>query len=156
MTAPERSWTNRILRRGIPLIAGAAIAASIVIGPAEADRDPRIAWLDEHVVPLITCEAGHGFDDLEPLGAVIGDARIVGLGESTHGTREQFQMKHRLVEYLVEELGFTWFAVEASTPEAHRLDAYVLGGEGDPAARRTPDRPCVAGSSSRGTPPDRP
>jgi len=92
----------------------------------------RTAWLDEHVVPLATCEAGHGFADMAPLAEMIGDARIVGLGESTHGTREHFQLKHRLVEYLVQEYGFSIFAIEASTPEAHRLDAYVLGGYGDP------------------------
>lgn len=123
---------NRILRSVILAIAG--IAALSNVRPVSGSRDAQIAWLDEHVVPLISCEAGHGFADFAPLEAMIGDARIVGLGESTHGTREHFQMKHRLVEYLVEELGFSWFAIEASTPEANRLDAYVLGDEGDPAA----------------------
>jgi erythromycin esterase-like protein len=112
----------------------ATVAAVALLAVANGDEDVRIAWLDEHAVPLAGCEAEHGFDDLAPLAAMIGDARIVGLGESTHGTREHFQMKHRLVEYLVEELGFSWFAIEASTPEAHRLDAYVLGGDGDPEA----------------------
>jgi len=108
------------------------VAAVALLAAADGGQEMRIAWLDEHVVPLTGCEAEHGFEDLAPLAAVIGDARIVGLGESTHGTHEHFQMKHRLVEYLVEELGFSWFAIEASTPEAHRLDAYVLGGDGDP------------------------
>jgi erythromycin esterase-like protein len=125
---------NRLLRIVVPPIVGIVLVASLGVEIASGDPDARIAWLDEQAAPLATCEAGHGFADLAPVGAMIGDARIVGLGESTHGTREHFQMKHRLVEYLVVELGFTWFAIEASTPEAHRLDAYVLGGEGDPAA----------------------
>jgi erythromycin esterase-like protein len=126
---------NRILLRSVtPVIVAVAMAVSFNVGPTSGSHDARIAWLEEHVVSLIGCEAGEGFADLAPLEAMIGDARIVGLGESTHGTREHFQMKHRLLEYLVEELGFTWFAIEASTPEAHRLDAYVLGAGGDLAA----------------------
>lgn len=130
----RRRAVNRITRSIIILLVGVGIATLLNVESASGSRDAQIAWLDENAVPLISCEAGHGFADLTPLGTMIGDARIVGLGESTHGTREQFQMKHRLVEYLVEELGFSWFAIEASTPEAHRLDAYVLGGEGDPVA----------------------
>ncbi len=95
-------------------------------------QDEPIAWLRNHAIPLATTEAGHGFEDLEPLKAIIGDARIVALGEGTHGTREFFQMKHRLLEFLASEMGFTIFSIEASTPEAYELDDYVLGGPGDP------------------------
>src|SRR5262249_11245763 len=63
---------------------------------------------------------------------MIGDTRIVSLGEATHGTAEFFRMKHRLVEFLATEMGFTVFAIEASMPEAFRLNDYVLRGEGDP------------------------
>ncbi|MCP4574047.1 MAG: erythromycin esterase family protein [bacterium] len=106
--------------------------ATFALPTLAAVPDERVAWLDRNAVPLETCEAGHGFEDMAPLVDMIACAQIVGLGESTHGTREHFQMKHRLVEYLVEEHGFSIFAIEASTPEAHRLDAYVLGGDGDP------------------------
>ena len=93
-----------------------------------SDAEPaEIAWLDANLVPLAGCDPDLDLQDLAPLADAIGDARIVGLGESTHGTREHFQLKHRLVRWLVEEHGFDVFAIEASTPEAHRLDAYVLG-----------------------------
>ncbi len=65
---------------------------------------------------------------------MIGDARIVALGEGTHGTREFFQMKHRLSEFLAVEMGFTLFAIEANMPEAYRINEYVLTGKGDPKA----------------------
>lgn len=68
-----------------------------------------------------------------PLKSIIGDARIVALGEATHGTREFFQMKHRLLQFLVQELGFTVFALEANGPEADLLNEYVQTGKGDPA-----------------------
>lgn len=98
---------------------------------AAPEADLRRDWLKQHALPVKTVQAESGFEDLAGLAAMIGDARIVGLGEGTHGTREHFQMKHRLVEHLVTQLGFSIFAIEANMPEAQELDAYVLGGEGD-------------------------
>lgn len=91
-----------------------------------------VDWLRRHEIPLATVEAGRGFADLAPLRAVVGDARVVGLGEATHGTREIFQLKHRLFEYLVSEMGFTVLAIEFSLPESFAIDDYVMGGGGDP------------------------
>jgi hypothetical protein len=104
-------------------------------GPAASAATPKPAeldWLKTNAVLLKTCEGGRGFDDLAPLKSIIGSARIVSLGECTHGTREVFQMKHRLLEYLAHECGFTPFAIEANMPEAYRLNDYVLEGKGDP------------------------
>src|SRR5512140_2748826 len=98
-----------------------------------APKPAELDWLKSNAVPLKTYEAGHGFEDLAPLKSVIGNARIVSLGECTHGTREVFQMKHRLLEYLASQCGFTIFSIEASLPEAYRLNDYVLEGKGDPA-----------------------
>jgi erythromycin esterase-like protein len=96
-------------------------------GPTEAQTQ----WLRKHAAPLLTVEAGNGFADLEPLRAMIGDARVVGLGEGTHGTREFFQAKHRLLEFLASEMGFSIFSIEANMPEAYALNDYVQGGQGD-------------------------
>ena len=91
-------------------------------------------WIREHAVPLKSAQAGQGFDDMQPLKKMVGDARIVSLGEATHGTREFFQLKHRMLEFLATEMGFTLFSIEANMPEAYRLNEYVLTGKGDPAA----------------------
>jgi erythromycin esterase len=103
------------------------------IAAVEARHAAAVAWLKEHAIPLATAEAGSGFDDLAPLREVVGDARVVALGEATHGTREFFQMKHRLLEFLVTEMGFTAFGIEATLPEAFDVDRWVVTGEGDPA-----------------------
>ncbi|MCP4662688.1 MAG: erythromycin esterase [bacterium] len=93
--------------------------------------DEVVAWIREHAIPLATPEAESGFDDMKPLRELVGDARVVGLGEATHGTREFFQFKHRMLEFLVEEMGFTVFAIEANWPESLAINDYVVEGKGN-------------------------
>ncbi|MBZ0232524.1 MAG: erythromycin esterase family protein, partial [Deltaproteobacteria bacterium] len=100
-----------------------------VLGPPPAEVN---AWVAKHAVPLASAEAGNGFADLKPIGKMIGKARIVALGEATHGTREFFQLKHRFLEYLVAEHGFDAFVIEANLPECRAINDYVLHGKGDP------------------------
>ena len=97
------------------------------LGPPPADV---VAYIGKQGIPLVSAEAGKGFDDLAPIGKLIGKARIVALGEATHGTREFFQLKHRFLEYLVAKQGFTVFAIEANQPECRAINDYVLHGKG--------------------------
>jgi erythromycin esterase len=90
-------------------------------------------WISTHAIALATVEPNRGFADLEPLRRIIGTARILSLGEATHGSREFFQLKHRLLEFAVAELGFTIFALEANFTECLRINNYVLGGRGSAA-----------------------
>jgi erythromycin esterase len=96
-------------------------------------RTEMIAELQKHAIPFATVQPGSGFDDLMPLKEIIGDARIVALGEATHGTREFFLMKHRLLEFLVKEMNFNLFAIEATWAESNLINEYVHTGKGDPA-----------------------
>lgn len=68
--------------------------------------------------------------DLRPLLHTLSGARVVGLGEETHGTREVFRLKHRLFRGLVEHCGATVLLLEAGVAECEALDRYVLIGEG--------------------------
>lgn len=113
------------------------LAATVMSGLAAAARadEPipaQLDWLRKNAVVVEAVEAGGGFKDLQPLKEIVGGARIVSLGEPTHGSREVFQMKHRLVEFLVAEMGFSIFSIEANLPESYRLNDHVLGGRGNP------------------------
>ncbi len=95
----------------------------------------QLSWLAKRSAPFaevlpVGVAVGKDTAAFRIFDAIVGDARAVGLGESTHGTREFFQMKHRLVRHLVEDLGFTVFAVEANQMAVRRLDAYVMGDTG--------------------------
>ncbi|MEV7238566.1 erythromycin esterase family protein [Streptomyces sp. NPDC051020] len=90
-------------------------------------------WLARNALPLKSLTAGTPTTDLQPLKSILDGVRVVGMGEATHGTREFFQLKHRLLEFLVTELGFSILAMEASASAAPAVDAYVRQGVGDGA-----------------------
>lgn len=71
------------------------------------------------------------FSDLGPARDLIGDARVVSIGESAHGVSEFYQLKDRLFRYLVSELGFTAFVMESGFSEGLAVNDWVLGGGGD-------------------------
>jgi erythromycin esterase len=96
---------------------------------AQAPAD--IARLNQQLSPLTSVRAGSGFADLAPLGPVVASARVVGLGECTHGTHEVFQLKHRLLEYLVTQQGFTTLALEVDYGWGEILNDYIQTGAGD-------------------------
>ena len=57
----------------------------------------------------------------------IGDARIVLLGEATHGTHEFYRERAYITRRLITEKGFAAVAVEADWPDAYRVNRYVRG-----------------------------
>lgn len=93
-----------------------------------------VEWLVENAIPIATVEPGSGTEDLRPLAGLFGAARIVSLGEASHGTREFFQLKHRILELCVEELGFDAFVLEAAFAESLPIDDYVTRGIGSAGA----------------------
>jgi erythromycin esterase-like protein len=73
--------------------------------------------------------------DYDALLALIGDARIVLLGEASHGTHEFYRERARITKRLIDELGFVAVAVEGDWPDAYRVNRYVRGLGHDRAAQ---------------------
>jgi protein-L-isoaspartate(D-aspartate) O-methyltransferase len=63
--------------------------------------------------------------ELDALLDRIGDAKIVLLGEATHGTSEFYRMRERISQELIARKGFRFVAVEGDWPDVARLDHYV-------------------------------
>ncbi|MGW2402866.1 erythromycin esterase family protein [Kitasatospora sp. NPDC001664] len=116
---------------GAPAAVAASVGAAVAAGDPVGQRAAVVRALEGVAHPLRTTEARGGAADLRALGAMIGDAKVVGLGEATHGSHEFFAMKQRVLRYLVEEKGFTAFALEASWSSGLQIDAYVQGGPGE-------------------------
>ena len=71
--------------------------------------------------------------DLDPLLDRIGDARVVMLGEATHGTAGYYEWRARITRRLLLEKDFSFVAVEGDWPDCYRLDRYLKDGEGGSA-----------------------
>jgi erythromycin esterase len=92
-----------------------------------------LVWLKANAVTLASLQPDSSFADMAPLKAWLADARVVAMGEATHGTREFQQFKYRMLQFLVRELGFTVFGIEGNWPESIEINEYLLTGKGDPA-----------------------
>ena len=89
-------------------------------------------WLRSNAHRLRTLDpADDDFDDLEPLRDIVGDARVVAIGESTHRLHECYQVRHRLTRFLATRLGFTAFVMESGFPEGLAVNDWIHGGPGD-------------------------
>src|SRR6185436_569146 len=69
--------------------------------------------------------------DYDSLIEAIGDARLVLLGEASHGTHEFYRERAFITERLIAERGFSAVAVEADWPDAYRVNRYVRGHSSD-------------------------
>ena len=98
-----------------------------------ASRPDTRDWIVANSFAFSSDDPSAPQSELEPLRAKIGSATMVGLGEGTHGTREFQRMKHRIVKFLVSEMGFSHFGMEAPLSSALMFDHYLQTGEGDPA-----------------------
>ena len=65
--------------------------------------------------------------DLSPLLDRIGNARVVLLGEASHGTREFYTWRAAITRRLIEEKGFSFVAVEGDWPDCYRLNRFAKG-----------------------------
>jgi len=88
-------------------------------------------WALKNSQKIETLEVTEKQDDLKLLNQIVGKAEVVCLGESRHDIHEQFQLKHRFIKYLVEEMNFTTFVLEASLPYSNKINDYVLNGNGN-------------------------
>lgn len=72
--------------------------------------------------------------DYDPLLDLIGGARVVLIGEASHGTHEFYRQRAQITKRLIVEKGFTAVAVEADWPDAYRVNRYVRGAGDDATA----------------------
>jgi protein-L-isoaspartate(D-aspartate) O-methyltransferase len=83
----------------------------------------------------LNCEGFAGLDaaDLAPLLRRVGSARVVLIGEATHGTSEFYRLRARITRELIEHGGFAFVAIEGDWPDAARVDHYVRHAEQPPS-----------------------
>lgn len=116
----RKSWITAALGPCLGSILFAALAAS---QPGPPD-DSRVTWLKENALPIRSIDpADEDFADLMPLVRIIGNARVVQLGEASHGDGATFLAKARLIRFLHQTMGFDVLAWEVGIADAPFLDA---------------------------------
>jgi erythromycin esterase-like protein len=63
--------------------------------------------------------------DLTPLIDRIGTARVVLLGEASHGTHDYYTWRAAISRRLIEEKGFRFIGVEGDWPDCYHINRYV-------------------------------
>src|SRR5438874_4451873 len=94
-------------------------------------HDQMQAIIREHALAV-----GSGSDVFTPLLERAGEARLVLLGEASHGTHEFYARRAELTKRLIRDYGFVAVAAEADWPDAHRVDRYAKGRGTDADANR--------------------
>jgi len=89
----------------------------------------------ERLIPTLrsaACRLQGTTADFDALLGAVGDARLVLLGEASHGTHDFYRVRAEITKRLIREKGFSAVAVEADWPDAYRVNRYVRGRAGDP------------------------
>jgi erythromycin esterase-like protein len=87
------------------------------------DQDQETIELVRHAAHPLSAAS----PDYEALMQAIGDARIVLMGEATHGTHEFYRERTLITRLLIEEKGFNAVAVEADWPDSYEVNLFVRG-----------------------------
>src|SRR5919108_4187478 len=74
---------------------------------------------------------GGGKRDYDGLLEMVGDARLVLLGEPSHGTHDAYRERARITQRLITELGFSGVVWEADWPDAERAGRWIRGESDD-------------------------
>lgn len=129
------------MRTGI--LAGLAAVALALSAPAQAQPampDPTPATPEEEAAAVQWLKAaGTAFDPsaydastLAPLADRLGQARVIGIGEATHGSHQDQAFKAELIRALVKSGKVTVLLLEANRDAGEQFDRYVREGVGDP------------------------
>jgi len=107
-----------------------SLAAPALAEDAAPPVDPeRVRWVAEHALAVRSIDpADEDFADLMPLVQVIGKARVVQLGEATHGDGATFLAKGRLIRFLHKVMGFDVLAWESGIADVRRVNAALRAG----------------------------
>lgn len=125
-------WQDPEAKRKAREAQQAAVGRAAPAGEVDLTRDPKAA-IRRHAEPLPDID-DQAFAEMFDR---VGDARVVLLGEATHGTAEFYRARAAITRRLIQEHGFNMVAVEADWPDAAGIDRYIRHLDG----RRPGERP---------------
>lgn len=98
------------------------------IGPISDEID--LKWLQDNGIAVRSVQPDdEDYSDLEPLKTILSNAKIVMLGEQSHGDGTTFFAKTRLVKYLHKEMDFDVLAFESGMYDCRKAEMFIQNGE---------------------------
>ena len=84
-------------------------------------------WIKNKHIPFKPNGLNGNYDDFKPLSKIIENTRVVAIGENSHFIKEFFLLRHNLLQFFIEELGFTTFAFEFGFAESQFINNWIHG-----------------------------
>jgi erythromycin esterase len=125
-TTSPSGWRRWFVYLTLQRLSLATLVAASCVGGAATQADDRevfVRWAASRVTPIS--------DDA--IGRVVGNARVVALGEANHGAEEALAFRNQAFRSLVESKEFSAIALETGYAESLRISDYIAGGPGDAA-----------------------
>jgi erythromycin esterase-like protein len=100
------------------------------LGPTKVfcqNRVEIINGLNSIIKPITTVSFNDSFKDIDFLKEAAKGAKVIGIGESTHGTILYNMYRQRLVRFFVQEMGYKAIIDEGDIIAAEKVDAYING-----------------------------
>ena len=88
-----------------------------------------ITYGQNKLIPIHQITPKAGIEELNALKPYLAGRKLIGLGESTHGTSEFTTLRHSLFKYLVQEEGFNTVFLEEDYASCLRVDNYIKGSD---------------------------
>ena len=95
---------------------------------------PRNEKLQAEAIREIAYPLSDAASDYDALMELIGNSRLVLLGEASHGTHDFYHCRASITKRLIREKGFSAVAIEGDWPDAHRVNRFVKGRGSDAGA----------------------
>ena len=87
-------------------------------------------YLRKFIYPLQSDDPNIGFkEDSVVFNRFFADARLIGLGEASHGSHEIFKVKEKLTRYFLMKNNGGVFSIESPMPKAMLLNEYIVNGK---------------------------
>jgi erythromycin esterase len=90
---------------------------------------PKDGWDEDQAISTIK-EKGHRLHNIHDLNLLIdkiGEAKIVMLGEASHGTHEFYTWRSYISQQLIRKKGFQFIAVEGDWPDCYKINQFIKG-----------------------------
>lgn len=98
--------------------------------PTHETQEAITSYIRSHHIP-VNLGADAGLANWQSFDSLIGSARIIGLGEATHGTEESDALNCAIIKHLIETKHCTMICLEYNAAPCSEINDYVLGGNDD-------------------------